>query len=63
MENGSEDPQPPVDVQEFIYDANLFSTDQEEFAAIGKVSHAFKEYRTDAEWEITRWEYNYSRQA
>ena len=40
-----------------------FFQDQEEFEALGKIAHAFRNYRTDAEWEITRWEYNYSRQA
>jgi hypothetical protein len=62
MEKGSEED--PVDVSpEFIYDANSNLFDQEEFLALGKIAHAFREYRNDAEWEITRWEYNYSRQA
>ena len=26
-----------------------------------RVAHAFREYRVEAEWEISRWEYNYSR--
>eukprot|EP00887_Chlorella_sp_A99_P004676 scaffold4.g4676.t1 len=29
--------------------------------ALGRVAHAFREYRMDAEWEISRWEYNYGR--
>jgi hypothetical protein len=62
MELHTEDPQAPP-APDHIVDANenLFFQDQEEFEALGKISHAINEYRTDAEWEITRWEYNYSR--
>ena len=46
------------------YDINLseFMQDKEDFEALGKIAHAFREYKTDAEWDIKRWEYNYSRQ-
>ena len=33
----------------------------EEIKALGRIAHAFRGYKTDAEWEIRRWEYNYSR--
>lgn len=35
--------------------------DADERMALGRVAHAFREYRMDAEWEISRWEYNYGR--
>lgn len=54
---------PPPDHIHDGANADLIFQDQEEFEALGKITHAFREYRTDAEWEIKRWEYNYSRQA
>jgi len=38
-----------------------FQRDQEECDALGKIAYAFKEYRTCAELEFNRWEYNYGR--
>ena len=35
--------------------------EQEELAALGKIAHAFVQYKIDSEWEVKRWEYNYSR--
>jgi len=32
-----------------------------ERAALGKIAHALREYQTDSNHEINRWEYNYSR--
>ncbi|KAL4523268.1 hypothetical protein Ndes2437B_g00396 [Nannochloris sp. 'desiccata'] len=52
---------PPPDHIHDGANADLIFQDQEEFEALGKITHAFREYRTDAEWEIKRWEYNYSR--
>jgi hypothetical protein len=56
---------PPTVPPDHNYDdgMSLFFQDQEEFQALGKIAHAIREYKTDAEWEIKRWEYNYSRQA
>jgi hypothetical protein len=53
---------PPDHIYDGI-DAGSIFQDQEEFEALGKIGHAYREYKTDAEWEIKRWEYNYSRQA
>jgi len=54
---------PPPDHIDDDTNAKSFFQDREEFEALGKIAHAFREYKTDAEWEIKRWEYNYSRQA
>ena len=35
--------------------------DAEELQALGKIVHAFREYRTAAESEIERWQHNFSR--
>ena len=35
--------------------------DAEELRALGRIAYAISQYRTYAEWEITRWERNYAR--
>lgn len=35
--------------------------DRQEREALGKIVHAMRHYRDDAEWEVARWEYNYAR--
>ena len=40
---------------------NQFAADREEFEALGRIAHAFREYKTEAEWILHRWEYNYSK--
>lgn len=55
-EDGRPTAEPPNTFENQIDDPDI-----EEFIALGRIAHAFREYRTDAEWEIRRWEYNFGK--